>query len=251
MAAVSSTLAPSCRALPAPDPAIALWLCDLERDPAAVEALAACLSDDERDRAARFGTALLRNHWIVGRATLRLLLGGATGIDPGDIRIARGRRDRPEFAGPRRLDFNVSHTGGTALIAIAHALPPAARIGVDLERADRRVNADGLARKFLTDRERSTLLPLASEERRMQFLRLWTCKEAMSKATGDALSAPFRRLDVSLAPNLELQAGPPPYSPPDWRLIAPNAGEGLIATIALWNGAQTSPGAEASSLPVA
>ena len=107
------------RALAAPDPAIALWLCDLERDPASIDAIAACLSSVERARAARFGTAMLRNRWIVGRATLRLLLGSATGVDPADIRIARGVRGRPELVGPRRLDFNVSHTGGIALIYLA------------------------------------------------------------------------------------------------------------------------------------
>ncbi len=234
MAVVSRTFAPSCHALPAPDPAIALWLCDLERDPAEVDAFTTYLSVDERARAARFGTAQLRNRWIAGRATLRLLLGSALGVNPADIRIARGRRGRPELAGPRRLDFNVSHTDGIALIGLGHALPRAARIGVDLERADRRVNADRLARKFLTERERAALLPLTTEQRRMQFLRLWTCKEAMSKATGDALSAPFARLDVSLVPNLELQEGPPPYTSVDWRLMAADAGDELIATVAVW-----------------
>jgi 4'-phosphopantetheinyl transferase len=236
MAVVSTTFAPSCHALPAPDPAIALWVCDLERDPAEVDAFTTCLSGEERARAARFGSELLRNRWIVGRATLRHLLGSALGLDPADIRIARGRRGRPELGGPRRLDFNVSHTDGIALIGIGHALSPTARIGVDLERADRRVNADRLARKFLTEQEQATLSPLAADERRTQFLRLWTCKEAMSKATGDALSAPFRRLDVRLAPNLELRAGPPPYTPADWRLIAADAGDRLLATVAVWNG---------------
>ena len=232
---VKATRAFALRALPAPDPAIALWLCDLERDPAAVEAFAVCLSAEERDRAARFGSALLRNRWIVGRATLRLLLGSATGSNPADIRIVRGVRGRPELVGARRLDFNVSHTAGVALIGIGHALPSATRIGVDLERADRRVNADGLARKFLTANERAALALLDADARRRSFLRLWTCKEAMSKATGDALSAPLRQLDVNLAAGLELQAGPPPYTPEDWRLIAADVGVEMIATVAVWS----------------
>jgi 4'-phosphopantetheinyl transferase len=233
--APGAATASSLRTLPAPDPAIALWLCDLEREPASVDAFAACLSAVERTRAMRFGTALLRNRWIVGRATLRLLLGSATGIDPAEIRINRGVRGRPELIGPRQLDFNVSHTGGMALIGIAHGLRPEARIGVDVERVDRRVNADGLSRKFLTDHERAMLAPLGADERRKVFLRLWTCKEAMSKATGDALSAPFRRLDVQLLPGLALLAGPPPYAPAHWRLIAADAGDTLIATVAVWN----------------
>jgi 4'-phosphopantetheinyl transferase len=223
------------RSLAAPDPAIALWLCDLERDRAAVDGFAECLSAEERARAARFGTELLRHRWIVGRASLRLLLGSATGVDPADIRIARGVRGRPELVGPTRLDFNVSHTDGVALIAIGHALPPAARIGVDIERRDRRVNADGLARKFLTGRERVLLAPLAADERRQAFLRLWTCKEATSKATGDALSAPFRDIDVDLEGGPRLRAGPPPYTPADWRLFAADVNDdGLVGTVAVW-----------------
>ena len=71
--------------------------------------------------------------------------------------------------------------------------------------------------------------------RRRRFLRYWTCKEAMSKATGDGLSAPFRRLEVKLADTFELLAGPPPYQPKRWRLHAIDVREGYLATAALWS----------------
>jgi 4'-phosphopantetheinyl transferase len=193
------------------------------------------LSSLERARAARFGTAVLRSRWVVGRATLRLLLASATGVDPADVRLARGVRGRPELAGPRRFDFNISHTDGVALIALGDTLPAAARIGVDIERRDRVVNADGLARKFLSEAERTMLSPLTANERRLAFLRLWTCKEAMSKATGDALSAPFRKIDVDIEGPLKLRDGPAPYSAGDWRLFAANVGDAHIATLAIWN----------------
>jgi 4'-phosphopantetheinyl transferase len=225
------------RALAPPDPRIALWLCELERDPAEVDACAQSLTPDERDRAARFGRESLRSRWIVGRATLRLLLAGASGVDPADIRLVRGVRGRPELAGPPRFDFNLSHTDGMALIGIGHALPPHARIGVDIERADRVVNADGLARKFLTERERAMLAVLSANERRISFLRLWTCKESMSKATGDALSAPFRDIDIDLAGAPVLRGGPPPYTSKDWRLFAAEVDATHIATVALWKAA--------------
>src|SRR5207302_8145766 len=135
-------------------------------------------------------------------------------------------------------DFNVSHTGDTALIAIATGIANEARIGIDLEREDRRVNADGRARKFLTERERAGIVPLTSDARRRQFLRLWTCKEAMSKATGEALSAPFRRIDITLeGASPRLVAGPAPYSPAAWQLVAAATPPGLIATLAIWRAA--------------
>jgi 4'-phosphopantetheinyl transferase len=224
------------RRLRSPEPAISLWLCELDRHSVELDRALGWLSSLERDRAARFGTDLLRNRWVVGRATLRLLLASATGVDPADIRLARGVRGRPELAGARRFDFNVSHTDGVALIALGHALPPVMRIGVDIERRDRVVNADRLARKFLSQPERTMLSPLTADERRLAFLRLWTCKEAMSKATGDALSAPFREIDVDIAGAPNLRSGPPPYSAGAWQLVVVDVDDAHIATAAIWNG---------------
>ena len=199
------------------------------------------LSRDEVARVARFGTEPLRRRWIVGRSTLRLLLGEILGIGPSAVALARGRRGRPELA-EASLDFNMSHTCGMALIGIAEALPAGMRIGVDVEHAQRKVNADGLSRKFLTDRERAELAPLPADERRRGFLRLWTCKEAMSKATGDALAAPFRRLDVSQDGGLTLVAGPPPYVPADWALRPVAMPDEFLATVAIWrSGAHAGP----------
>jgi 4'-phosphopantetheinyl transferase len=225
---------PDVIALAAPAPAVALWLCHLDGACVDVSIVSASLSAQEQARAERFGSALLRRRWITGRATLRSLLGHALGLDPSAVRLRRGIRGRPELNGDYAVDFNVSHTGDTALIAIATGTQDGTRIGIDIEREERRVNADGLARKFLTERERAEIAPLAPDVRRQRFLRLWTCKEAMSKATGDALSAPFRHMDVLLDGGLRLVAGPMPYVPAAWQLVAAATPPGLIATLAIW-----------------
>jgi 4'-phosphopantetheinyl transferase len=222
------------RALSRPDPAVALWLCPLDRPWQSLDAMVRSLSPEEHTRAARFGTETLRQRWIIGRATLRYLLGSALGIKPGAVRLRRGVRGRPEIAAPSAPDFNVSHTGAVALIGIGVGLSAVERIGVDIERADRVVNADGLARKFLTEHERAELAPLDATGRRVRFLRLWTCKEAMSKATGDALSAPFRCIDVRVHDELRLVAGPAPYAPERWRLLPVTVPPEFIATVAIW-----------------
>jgi 4'-phosphopantetheinyl transferase len=230
----TAPLPPHVVSLPAPTSGVTLWLCDLDRAGSDVATLSALLSDQETERAGRFGAALLRARWIAGRATLRSLLGRAIGIDPGELQMRRGVRGRPEVATEYGIDFNVSHTGDTALIAICNDTKDGVRVGVDIEREARRVNADGLARKFLSERERAGMAPLDADARRRRFLRLWTCKEAMSKATGDALSAPFRDLDVSLDGDPRLIAGPPPYLPSVWRLIFAEAPPGFFATLAVW-----------------
>jgi hypothetical protein len=105
---------------------------------------------------------------------------------------------------------------------------------VDVEAIDRTLAHDGLARKFLTERERAALGRLDADGMRRRVLTLWTCKEAMSKATGDALSAPFSRLDVDLRDGPRLVDGPAPYEPSRFALRSAAVPTGHIGTVALW-----------------
>ncbi len=218
-------------------PGVETWLVGLESARAELDDPSACLSIAERARAQRFGTDELRRRWIAGRATLRLLLGDALGIAPSAVEIRRGVRGRPELADAGAgIDFNVSHTGGVALIGIAKGLPAETRIGVDIERLDREVGVDRLARKFLTATERASLADLDLRQRQERFVRYWTCKEAMSKATGDGLIAPFGRLDVELSEAPRLVDGPAPYLPSQWTLHRVAVPAAWAATIAIWRG---------------
>ena len=193
------------------------------------------LSPAERARAARFGTEALRQRWMAGRGALRTVLGQTLGVDPANVALVRGARGRPALADDAtRIDFNVSHTRGVALVVIARNPTGALRVGVDIEHRDREVGADRLARKFLTASEQATLAQFAPDLRRQRFLRYWTCKEAMSKATGDGLVAPMRRLDVELGPTPRLRAGPPPYTPKTGRSHSPTSRPNGWPTVALW-----------------
>jgi 4'-phosphopantetheinyl transferase len=222
--------------LPAPARGISLWWFQLDAHVDELAPFAAHLAMAEQARAARFGTELLRTRYIVGRSVLRRLLGALLDIGPEAVPLQRGRRGRPELRDVPAIDFNVSHTQEFSLVGIAHAAGVGLRIGVDIERADRDVGADRLARKFLTAREFATLAVLGDDARRQRFLHHWTCKEAMSKATGDGLAAPFRHLDVETEGTPRLVGGPPPYVPAAWTLHpVPVPGE-FFATLAIWRG---------------
>jgi 4'-phosphopantetheinyl transferase len=217
------------RELPSPAPGVSLWWCEL--DDAGFEEARGWLSAAEHARAARFGTAALARRYTVGRASLRWVLGKMVDRAPEEVVIERGERGRPRLAdgGP---DFNLSNTLDVALVGVC-ALD-GVRIGVDLEHAGRKLDHHGLARKFLTSRERHALEGMTPDEHRRAFLRAWTCKEAMSKATGEALGAPLRSLEVTLAPALALAGGPPPYLPGDWQLIGAAVPGDFLGTVALW-----------------
>jgi phosphopantetheinyl transferase len=220
--------------LVSPSPAVVLWRCELGHAYVAAEAEAS-LSTAELQRAGRFGGDALRARWIAGRLALRRALGGLLQVEPRAVQIVRGRRGRPQL-GPAHppIDFNLSHTGDVALIAAGTGLRPDERLGVDIEFADRSLDADRLARKFLTAGERGDIAAQDADGRRRGFLRRWTCKEAMSKATADALLAPFRDIDVECREGLVLRSGPPPYLPAQWTLHAVDAGAGMLAALAIW-----------------
>lgn len=224
-------------ALSSPSTDIALWWCGLARPADEVRELAAWLSAAERVRAARFGLPVLRDRYIVGRATLRKLLGSRLGCAPAEVEIRHGLRGRPYVADAGNVDFNVSHTNEVALFGLTRDR----RIGVDIEHGERQLNVDGIARKFMAPDEQAALARLAPDQRRRALLRLWTCKEALSKATGDAMSAPFRRIAIAANGELRLDAGPPPYDPAAWRLLPVAVPGGYLATVALWHG--VTPGA--------
>ncbi len=212
---------------------LALWWCSTRADAETLATMRSWLSPGEHARAARFGRPSLADRYVAGRACLRLVLGTMLGLAPHAVPIERGPRGRPRLASAAAgLDFNVSNTRDVALIGVVASA--ALRVGVDVEHGARAVDDHGLARKFCTEAERRALAALEGDARRRRFLRLWTCKEAMSKATGDALSAPLRRLDVAVEPSLRLAAGPPPYQPPAWRLVDAPVPDDYVATVALW-----------------
>jgi 4'-phosphopantetheinyl transferase len=219
-------------ALPSPSPALRLFWCRLDPAPHDLATLGATLSPSEWTRAGRFGRAALRERYIIGRGLLRTIVGGALGVEPGRVEITRGRRGRPQLAPPHTLDFNISHTLGVALVGLVEG----ARIGVDVEHAERSINATGIARKFMTENERRALESMPPDAARRRVLELWTCKEAMSKATGDALTAPFGEIDVDVEAHRALRSGPAPYEPARWALHRAAVPEDYFATVAVWRG---------------
>jgi 4'-phosphopantetheinyl transferase len=205
-----------------------LWSCSLAPQPGNA-GLIDWLSRDERARMQRFGHDALRTRYLIGRASLRWVLAQTIGITPQSVMIERGAHGRPQLDAAAGIDFNVSHTTDMALIGVSRE----SRIGVDIERADRVIHSPRLARRILTDRERAAL-PATDDAIRRRILRLWTCKEALAKATGDAMSAPFGRLDIATEPALQLIDGPPPYHPRDFVLFPASVPDEYVATVALW-----------------
>ena len=173
---------------------IHLWLADLDQPPKPLVELAATLTVDEQERAARFRFPEHRNRFIAGRGLLRELLGAYLNQPAAALRFEQGAHGKPALAGAARgtgLHFKLSHSGGRALYAVARCA-----VGVDLERLDRTVNHAAILERVCAPREWAVFQSLPAEQLPAAFSACWTRKEAIAKALGGGLASGLQNLDV-------------------------------------------------------
>ena len=151
------------------------------------------LSEDERERVARFIFEKDRQFFAACRATLRLLLQGYLDVPAADIKFSYSERGKPKLLFETDLQFNVSHSGGLAIFAFTHGCEP----GVDVEKHKPMSDLQNIARRFFCAEECAQLTAQPEYERADAFFRCWTRKEAYIKATGDGLSAPLDQFQVT------------------------------------------------------
>lgn len=215
-----------------PDPDIEVWLARLDLDADQIRHSLAQLSPQELRRADRFRFEPDRRRFVCARGILRLLLGERLGIMPAEIAFAHTRSGKPCLAdGAASIHFNLSHSGERALYAISRTCAP----GVDIEYLNRDIDYTGLAGRFFTQRECAALQCVPESGRKRAFLAGWTRKEAVVKATGDGLSLPLDRFEVTLAPDTAprlLDAPEIAQLAGHWDLYAPDIGSDYIAAVA-------------------
>ena len=178
---------------------VAAVLADLAVGPDRLGRLTSGFTPRERERAASFATDEWRNRWSAARGTLREVLGRALDIPPAEVVLRYRPHGKPELdpscarlAG--ELRFNLSHSGERALIALSRV-----EVGADVEWLKKR-RTDDIARRFFTPGEQQRLFALPQEQREQAFFRLWTCKEAFLKVTGEGLSRSTRSYEIEIGP---------------------------------------------------
>lgn len=174
-----------------------VWRAVVDRSSDELDRLRATLDEDELARARRFRFEEHRRHFVARRGILREVLSAYVDRPAAELRYRLGSRGKPELGGDAscNLKFNLSHSAGLALIAVARGRD----VGVDVERvvperADRK-----LAQRFFSDGENEALEGLGEADFVEAFFRCWTRKEAYIKARGEGLSFPLRQFEVSVA----------------------------------------------------
>ncbi len=157
----------------------------------------ALLSAEDRERVLRMRSSEAREQFVRSRSALRRLVGLYLGERPRSVRFATGSHGKPEVADPRDppLRYNLSHVSGHLLLAFSCA----SAVGVDLDRLDRRVDHEALARRILSPVEVEGVEGLPQEDRPAALLRLWIRKEAYTKARGLGFKYGFRNVGLSPA----------------------------------------------------
>jgi 4'-phosphopantetheinyl transferase len=215
-----------------PEDEVHLWRVDLAAAAAGEQRWKQVLSEDERRRAARFHFSRDREYFTATRALLRTILGNYAARDPTQLVFCYSDNEKPSLSpdSGRGLEFNVSHSGTTAVLAFTRGRA----LGVDVEQLREDFDHDAIARRFFSAREVQQLAALDPTERYPAFFRCWTRKEAYIKAVGTGLSLPLHQFDVSVRPddgNALLSTRPDSEEAARWILQEVPAGKGYVAAL--------------------
>lgn len=151
------------------------------------------LAAAERERAARIRCSQTRSAFVQTRTALRTLLGHYLDLPPDAVALSSGAWGKPQLAaGMGTLQFNVSHSGQLALIALSQAA-----VGVDLEWQQDDLDWRELLLACCHPAEQIDFQDIADAQGRARLLRLWTAKEAYLKGRGEGLSLPLTAIRLS------------------------------------------------------
>jgi 4'-phosphopantetheinyl transferase len=196
------------------DGEVHLWRGGLDVSPQTAVELTRSLSVGERQRAQRARCESDRSRYASARGWLRQLLAGYVDADPADLLLGTDSDGKPRLRHPGVpwLHFNLSHSAGTVVVAVARR-----EVGVDVEEIRRDFPIDAAARRFLSVREQRDLADVQYDRRIDAFFTTWSRREAYLKGIGVGLGKAEQGLGI----------------PASWSLAAFEAGAGFAAAVAV------------------
>ncbi|HEY4041881.1 MAG TPA: 4'-phosphopantetheinyl transferase superfamily protein [Rhodopila sp.] len=156
------------------------------------------ISAEELTQAKRFRFVQDQNAFVCAHALTRVMLSALLSRPPRDWEFVAGHFGRSHLRRGRTsypVSLSLSHTSGLA----ACALSVGVEVGVDVENCEaaRLLTSND---DWLTGAEAGALRTLASEARGVAAVKLWTLKEAVTKATGLGLHQRFGDVGFTLDP---------------------------------------------------
>lgn len=166
----------------------------LPADDGHICALNACLTSEERERAARFVFPASRRSYVLAHALLHCAIEQVIGAHE-PRRFVKGKFGKPALSSSRTdLRFSLAHAETLVAVATANGV----EIGVDVESIDRKADELTFSRVVLASSEIEELPSFPPWCNRP--IQLWTAKEAIAKAVGLGLSLPFPSIELGGSP---------------------------------------------------
>lgn len=147
------------------------------------------LSREEQEQAEQLVSGGHRRRSIAAHAMLRAILSRYCGASPEQLVIRRTSDGKPVLSDYPSIQFNLTHSHGRALIAVARDR----EVGVDLEQVRREVDVVRLAKRFLSERDLTLIEHGDPAQRHERFLKAWVAREAVFKTDGKGITFPLHR----------------------------------------------------------
>jgi len=148
------------------------------------------LKPEEIERANRFHRQKDHDRFVISRAVMKQLLGRYLILPAEAIEFVSGENKKPyikNYTLGQGLHYNMSHSNDAIVLAVEGGYP----IGVDVEF----INADFPYAEVLADNFSPAEVAFINDAEHIdRFFKLWTRKEAITKATAQGLDCDLRLL---------------------------------------------------------
>lgn len=172
---------------------IDIYFIDIDSSDTQIPHLWQYLTDQERERALAFRLKNDCSRFILGRGTLRQLLGRHLNMKPYSVPLSENKFGKPFLVHDRKIHFNISHSHKIVALAIS----PHCQIGIDIEYIRIIEKPDELAIYCFDAIEKNQYLRAPQSDKSHLFLSAFCQKEACLKNIGIGLSLPMTQVHTS------------------------------------------------------
>ncbi|MEU8938719.1 4'-phosphopantetheinyl transferase superfamily protein [Streptomyces goshikiensis] len=192
--------------------------------------LRALLGSRDWDRFNSLEKPEVRYRFAVSRMLLRHAASAVLEVSPDAVELAYRPGGRPYLRGCDQIDVSLSHTQDLVVIGLNRR----GRIGVDTEKAARRLRYSEVHRQMCTTAERARLARMSGPEQEAELLRVWTLKEAYTKALGQGMRMGFNQFGFDAAGRGPMTSDGRPASYDEWTFgtYRVELGDGYLMSVA-------------------
>jgi 4'-phosphopantetheinyl transferase len=175
---------------------IDIWIIPLDSPNHPLDDSRALLSEAERTQADRFKFPEIQQRYVMAHAGLRRILALYIPEKPETITYEINAFGKPALAKgttPGDIQFNLSHSGKLALVAVVRDR----LVGIDVECIKPLMDHMRITERYFSPDEMAALKLMDPSKSNEAFIQLWVGKEAFIKARGEGLSLPLSQFSLA------------------------------------------------------